>query len=60
MIIGFLGMTAKLSDICFSFLAKFSSSFSQSPMKIILKQSFASGSVNIAEYIFTSPSANNC
>ena len=46
-------------------------SFSHSPLKIILKQSFTSGPVNIAEYllrlglgeysaIFTSPSANNC
>ena len=71
MIIAFLGMIAKLSDICFfSCLAQFSSSFSHSPLKIILKQLFASGSVNIAEYlprlrlgkysaIFTSPSAIN-
>ena len=50
-IIGFLGMIAKLSDICFSCLAKFSSSFSHSPLKIILKQLFSSGSVNIAEHL---------
>ena len=71
MIIGFLDMIARLSDICFSCLAKLSSSFSHSPLKIILKQLFPSGSVNIAEHlprlrlgkysaIFTSPSANNC
>ena len=70
-IIGFLSMIAKLSDICFSCLTKFSSSFSHSRLKIILKQLFPSGSVNIAEYlprlrlgkysaIFTEPSANNC
>ena len=70
-IIGFLGMIAKLSDIYFSCLAKCTSNFSHSPLKIILKQLFTSGSVNIAEYlrrlrlgkysaIFTSPSANNC
>ena len=64
-------MIAKLSDICFSRLAKFSSSFSHIPLKIILKQLFTSGSENIAKYlprlrfgkysaIFTSPSANNC
>ena len=63
-------MIAKLSDICFSCLAKFSSSFSHSPLKVILKQLFTSGSVNIAEYlprlrlgkysaIFTLPSAIN-
>ena len=45
-IIGFLGMIAKLSDRCFSCLAKFSLSFSHSPLKIILKQLFPSGSVN--------------
>ena len=50
-IIGFLGMIAKLSDICFSCLVKFSSSFSHSPLKIILKKLFTSGSVNIAEYL---------
>ena len=33
-IIGFLGMSAKLSDICVSCLAKFSSSFSHSRLKI--------------------------
>ena len=71
MIIGFLGMIAKLSHICFSCLAQFSSSFSHSPLKIILKQLFPSGSVNIAEHlprlrlgkysaIFTEPSVNNC
>ena len=65
-----LDLIAKLSDICFSCLAKFSSGFSHSSLKIILKQLFTSGSVNIAEYlprlrlgkysaIFTSPSANN-
>ena len=64
-------MIAKLSDICFSCLTKFSSSFSHSCLKIILKQLFLSGSVNVAEYlprlrlgkylaIFTLPSANNC
>ena len=37
-IIGFLGMTAKLSHICFSCLAQFSSSYSCSPPKIIFKQ----------------------
>ena len=46
-------MIAKLSDICFSCLAKFSSSFSHSPLKIILKQIFPSGSVNIADYYST-------
>ena len=71
MIIGFLGTIAKLSDIWFSYLANFSSSFSHSPLKIILKQLFTLGLVNIAEYlprlrlskysaIFPSPSANNC
>ena len=61
-IIGFLGMIAKLSDICFPCLAQISSSSSHSPLKIILKQLLTSGSVNTAEYsaIFTSPSANNC
>ena len=49
--VGFLGMIVKLSDICFSCLAKFSSSFLHSPLKIILKQLFTSGSVNIAEYL---------
>ena len=44
-------MIVKLSDNCFSCLAKFSSSFSHSPLKIILKQLFTSGSVNIAEYL---------
>ena len=44
-------MIAKLSDICFSYVAKFSSSFSHSPLKIILKQLFTSDSVNIAEYL---------
>ena len=64
-------MIAKLSDIGFSCLAKFSSSFSHSTLKIIPKQLFTSVSVNIAEYLprlrlgkysamFTSPSANNC
>ena len=64
-------MIAKRSDICISCLAKFSSSFSHFPLKIILKHElFPSCSVNIAEYlprlrlgkysaIFTSPSANN-
>ena len=50
-IIGFLGTIAKLSDICFSCLAKFPSSFSHSRLKIILKQLLSSGSVNIAEYL---------
>ena len=70
-LIGFLGMIAKRSDICISCLAKFSSSFSHFPLKIVLKQLFPSGSVNIAENlprlrlskysaIFTLPSANNC
>ena len=58
MIIGFLGMIAKLSDICFSCLAKFSSSFSHSPLKIILKQLFPSSSVNIAEYLSEFVSVN--
>ena len=64
-------MIVELSDMCFSCLARFSSSFSHSPLKIILKQLFPLGSVNFAEYlprlglgkypaIFTSPSANNC
>ena len=64
-------MIAKLSDICFLCLAKSTSSYSHSPLKIILKQLFTSGSVNVAEYlprlrlgkyaaIFTSPLANNC
>ena len=44
-------MIAKLSDICFTSLAKFSSSFSHSPLKIILKQLFTSGSVNTVEYL---------
>ena len=68
---GLLGMIAKLSDICFSCLANFSSRLSHSPLKIILKQLFPSGSVNIAEYLprlrlgkysatSTSPSVNNC
>ena len=71
MIIEFLGMIAKLSDIYLSWLAKFSSHFSHSSLKIMLKQLFTSGSVSIAEYlprlrlgkysaIFTSPLANNC
>ena len=70
MIIGFFDMIAELSDIRFSCLAKFSSRFSHSLLKNILKQLFTSGSVNIAKYfsrlylgkysaIFTSPSANN-
>ena len=45
-------MIAKLSDICFSYLAKFSC-FSHSPLKIILKQLFPSGSVNITEYLLS-------
>ena len=64
-------MIAELSDICFSCLAEFYSNFSHSSLKIILKQLFTSGSVNIVEYfprlrlgkysaIFTSRSANNC
>ena len=50
-ILGFLGIIAKLSDICFSCVAKFSLSFSHSPLTIILKQLFPSGSVNNAEYL---------
>ena len=59
---GSLGMIAKLSDICFPCLAQISSSSSYSSLKIILKQLFISGSVNIAEYLprRTEPSANNC
>ena len=64
-------MIAKLSDIDFHVKLNFLQVFSHSPLKIILKQLFTSGSVNIAEYlprlrlgkysaIFTSPSANNC
>ena len=44
-------MIAKLSDICFSCLANFSSRFSHSPLKITLKQLFAEGEVNVAEYL---------
>ena len=44
-------MIAKLSHICFSRLAKFSSRFSHSPLKIILKQLLPSGLVNIAKYL---------
>ena len=40
-------MIVRLSGICFSCLAKFSSSFSHSPLKLILKQLFTSGSVNM-------------
>ena len=42
-IIGYLGMTAKVSHICVSCLAQFC-------LKIIQKE-FTSGSVNIAEYL---------
>ena len=46
-------MIAKLSEICFPCLhvAQISSSSSHSPLKIIIKQLFTSGSVNIAEYL---------
>ena len=53
MFIGFLGVIAKLSHICFSCLAQFPSSSSYSPLKIILKQYllFFSGSVNIKQLL---------
>ena len=44
--IRFLGVITKLNDICLSCLPQFSSSSSYSPLKIILKQLFTSGSVN--------------